>query len=305
MVIILPVSVDYKAQRYPVVTFTVIGLNVLVYLLLLLVGWSGGERAQLRLLFTLGLIPAAPTWHGLITTLFTHLGFFHLLGNMIYLFLFGACVEDVIGRWQFAAFYLLGGLASDFLHILFSSGQLMAMVPVVGASGAVSACIGGFLLLLAKTKINFRYFVFLVVRVLSGDFWLPAWLVISFWFIKDLLFAVLSLANEAVGGGVAFAAHVGGSLGGLGMIGLYRAFQRGRDWGGPVRQVMPATGPRIVRRSAEPTTYLYEEGRQSGPFTVQQVKAMLACEAIGATALYWREGMADWRSVQELSAAPQ
>jgi membrane associated rhomboid family serine protease len=305
MVILLPVGVDYKARRYPVMTFTIIGLNVLVYLVLMLAGGLGGKPAELRLLFSLGLIPAAPTWHGFITTLFTHAGLFHLLGNMIYLFLFGACVEDLIGRGKFAVFYLLGGLASDILHILFTSGRLAAMVPVVGASGAVSACIGGFVLLLAKTKINFRWFAFLLVRVWSGDFWLPAWLVISFWFIKDLCFAVASLADEAASGGVAFAAHVGGFLGGLGLIGLHRVFHRGQDRTEPVRQTVPALGRRMPRPAGEPTIYLYEEGRQSGPFTVAQVKAMLACEAIGSTALYWREGMADWRGVQELSIAPE
>lgn len=304
MFFILPVGVEYDARRYPVVTFVLMGLNVLVYL----VGWvvwvSGGEEAFQGFVMTLGLVPAHPSVHGFLTTLFVHAGLFHLLGNLVYLFLFGACVEDQIGRWGFVAFYLLGGLAADLVHVAATVGNDAGGLPLIGASGAVSACIGGFLLLLGRARINFRYFVFLFLRFWSGDFWLPAWLVISFWFLEDAVSAVIDLANESAAGGVAFAAHVGGTLGGLVMIGLYKAVTKGRaeadEPPAPVRP-RPVARPavRVVTPEA-PSYLLYENGDQSGPFTATQVRDRLESGALAAEALYWREGMSEWRPVEEL-----
>src|SRR6185503_4609415 len=111
MFIILPVGVDYRAARYPVVTFTLMGINTLIYLVelvffLLALPDGGAENVEQWVHSHFWLIPEEGVWYTYVTSLFVHAGFFHLLGNMIYLYLFGACVEDVLGRWQFVIFYL-------------------------------------------------------------------------------------------------------------------------------------------------------------------------------------------------------
>ncbi len=299
MFFILPVGVDYQARRYPVVTFTLIGLNVVMWLLSLVANAHGtalpGELSEWEM--NLWLIPAHSGWHAYLTTLFVHAGFLHLLGNMVYLFLFGSPVEDIIGRWQFVIFYLLGGLVADFAHIAFTPEHFASLMPLGGASGAVSACIGGFMLLLAKTRIEFKYLIILFVRFWSGEFFLPAWLVMSFWFLEDLVFAVLSLGSS--GGGTAFGAHVGGFASGMAMIALYQLLQR--QWGASAEvddeqiELEPAPIPMDAA-----TIYLFDGVNQSGPFSSTQISQMLALGSITADAMYWQEGMPDWGSVQEL-----
>src|ERR1043166_1422063 len=108
MFIVIPVGMNYQTRRLPIVTFTLIGLNVLVYLISLAFTLTQGSDAQDWILEHLWLIPALSSWQTYLTSMFVHAGFFHLLGNMLYLFLFGCCVEDIIGRWRFTALYLLG-----------------------------------------------------------------------------------------------------------------------------------------------------------------------------------------------------
>ncbi|MCI0743902.1 MAG: rhomboid family intramembrane serine protease [Verrucomicrobia subdivision 3 bacterium] len=298
MLFLFPVGVDYRAQRYPVVTFTLMGLNVVIYLVSLVLRIQSSGNADDWITQHLWLKPSESTWYTYITALFVHAGFFHLLWNMVYLFLFGSCVEDIIGRTRYIAFYLLGGLAADFAHIAATPDHFKSDIPLVGASGAINACIGGFVLLLHKIRVNFRYVIFLIVRAWTGDFWLPAWLVISFWFLIDVLFAAMSFVNENVGGGVAFAAHVGGFLAGLGMIGAYKAYLRMRP---------PEEAGELVEEAASgamdqpAVVYLFESGNQSGPFTLEQINQMIAIGAISAETLYWQEGMEEWRAVAELT----
>lgn len=300
---ILPVGVDYRARRYPVVTFTLMGLNVLVYLITLLLTLNGGKETQEWILQHLWLTPANSPWYTYVTTLFVHEGFFHLAGNMVYLFLFGACVEDLLGRVKFSVFYLLGGLAADFGHIAASPAHFAATIPLGGASGAITACIGAFVLLLARTQIEFKWVFFLLFRIWSGDFFLPAWIVISAWFLKDLAMAGLTLAGGAEGGGVAFAAHVGGFLWGLAAVGLLKLTEK-REPEGELAQTLTLPRPAFAAAAAEAASiYLFADGTQSGPFTPTQIEEMLRLGSIPADANYWQEGMPDWASVAELQNA--
>ena len=184
MFFLIPVGVQYDARRYPVVTFGLMGVNLLFYLASLAFFFSNldGDIEQREwMVLNLGMIPSENVWWTYLTSMFVHAGFLHILGNMIYLFLFGACLEDVIGRWQFAAFYIFTGVLATLTYTLVTPNGHQSEIPLVGASGAISACIGGFAMILAKRKINFRYLIWFV-RFWSGEFWLPAWLVISFWF---------------------------------------------------------------------------------------------------------------------------
>src|SRR5262249_33716935 len=130
------------------------------------------------------------------------------------------CVEDMIGRWWFLGLYLLGGFLAQLTYIAGSPDHFASEIPMGGASGAISACMGAYLVLRTRVKIDFRYFALIFFRFFSGDFSLPAWVVISFWFAKDLFFAALTYSLNEGHGGVAFGAHVGGFLAGLALVGL-------------------------------------------------------------------------------------
>ena len=297
---ILPVGVDYRARRYPLVTFTLMGLNVLVYLVTLLLHFANGPEVDLWVFEHLWLIPANFTWYTYVTSLFVHAGILHLLGNMVYLFLFGSCVEDLIGRTKFVIFYLLGGLAACFAHIATTPAHFESMIPLGGASGAITACIAGFLLFLARTKIEFKWVFFLLFRVWTGDFFLPAWLVISLWFAKDLGLAVLTMAGGAEGGGVAFAAHVGGFLWGLAAISLEKLWPDHSPQREEEADEISVAAPTTRAAGEAASVFLFLNGAQAGPFTPAQISGMFALGAIPADAFYWHEPTAEWRSVAEL-----
>ena len=297
MFIIIPTGVNYRTDRLPVVTFSIMGVNTLLYLISAVQFWSGGASGENDWLIDhFGLVPSESVWYTYITSLFVHGGFFHLLGNMMYLFLFGSCVEDILGRWQYVLFYLLGGMVADIGHILASAGNFSSTLPLVGASGAISACMGGFVLLLHRNEIDFKYFLWFFFRFAAGEFALPAWLVISFWFLKDLAFAILAASSPHGGGGVAFAAHVGGFVSGMGMVGIWKLLTRGRRVAEASQETSGADGA----GPGAPAIYLFENDTQTGPFSSQQIAEMLAMGSISADAVYWQHGMADWRSVNEL-----
>jgi membrane associated rhomboid family serine protease len=311
MFFILPVGVDYQARRYPVVTFTLMGICVLAYLVTLALKLAMGVEVDDWVVDNLWLIPAESHWYAYVTHQFVHAGFFHLAGNMVYLYLFGACVEDLIGRIRFTIFYVLCGLAAAFTHIAVSVDHFNSTIPLGGASGAISGCIGGFLLLLFRTQIEFKWVFFFWFRVWSGEFYLAAWVVISFWFLKDFLSMLLTALVHQRGGGVAFAAHVGGTLSGLALISLEKLRSRlqpdseeDREVPEP-KQVKPVVRirPRPVAAPAAvqaPTIHLFREGSQTGPFTLSQIQQMFATQDIATGALYWQEGMEEWRSCEEL-----
>jgi membrane associated rhomboid family serine protease len=324
MFFLLPVGVDYQARRYPVVTFTLMGICVAIYLITLPFELAKGTVAIEWVVGNLWLIPALSHWWTYLTSLFVHEGFFHLAGNMIYLFLFGSCVEDVIGRPRFVAFYLICGVVSEFTHVAIEPGHFASEIPLGGASGAISGCIGAFLLLFLRTRIEFKWVIFLFFRLWNGEFFLPAWLVISFWFLSDLAGMVLSMGAQEQGDGVAFGAHVGGTICGLALIPLERLLKRPlpaedeeeqaeeqprqefaaaqplpatRSTRGPIR-VQLKTAATVV--SEAPSVYLFADQMQRGPFTPPQIQQMFCDNAIPPDALYWQEGMGDWRSAQEL-----
>jgi membrane associated rhomboid family serine protease len=326
MFIVLPMGVDYRARRYPVVTFTLMGICTAVYLVELICDFTYGFLpVTVWMRQNLWLTPDDAHWWTYITSLFVHAGFGHLAGNMIYLFLFGACVEDIIGRLRFTIFYFLCGLASTLTYIISVHGREIAHIPLGGASGAISGCIGGFLLLLMKRKINFRWFIYLWVRVWNGEFLLPAWLVISFWFLENLFYMILSLSRHHRGGGTAFAAHVGGTVFGM-LIMVFekiRLKRAGDDYAEeeiyePIATMRPmaavVAGPPVRQRveqkrvfivGEKETIHLLADGVQTGPFKNSVVQQRLVDGEIPADALYWQEGMADWRPVEELRAAAQ
>ncbi len=312
MFIAIPVGMNYRTERLPLVTLSLIGLNTLVYLVSLICSIHTGGDSNLWVRQYLWLIPAQSCWWTYLTHIFVHAGIFHLLGNMIFLFLFGCCVEDLIGRVRFACMYLAGGIIAALAYIAFSPGHFGSEIPMGGASGAISACMGMYLLLRADAEIEFKYFLWLFVYVRAGEFDLPAWVAITFWFAKDLLGMIIGLVSDQRGGGVAFGAHVGGLLAGCAMIGIYKLTTRRRQE--PVEIIAPIISPIKVRlqpamaaaapqeaTGEAPAIYIYHRGEQSGPFTLSHVQDMLRLGSIGQDAVYWSEGMTDWQSVADLA----
>lgn len=149
-----------------------------------------------------GYVPNDPHFVNLFTCLFLHAGFWHLFGNMLFLFLAGCAIEDLWGRPVFLGFYLLSGLAATITHDLkFPSSA----VPIIGASGAIAGLMGAFLVRLAKTKIKFFYFLFLFT-IKTGTFEAPAFIMLPLWFGQQILLAAISDQSA----GTAFWAHIGG-----------------------------------------------------------------------------------------------
>jgi membrane associated rhomboid family serine protease len=147
--------------------------------------------------------------------MFMHGGLFHLLGNMLFLWVFGNNVEDAMGRVRFVVFYVLAGLAALGLQTVIHPD---AAVPTIGASGAIAGVLGGYIVLYPHARVVTVIFIVFFFTVLL----LPAIVVLGIWFIEQAIFAALDQANPAGdGGGVAYFAHVGGFLFGLLAIKLF------------------------------------------------------------------------------------
>jgi membrane associated rhomboid family serine protease len=214
---------DDRVQGGPpaLVTIGLIVLNVLVFMLELS---KPSEAALQSFIQAWGVVPheyavardLAPTiplpfWSTLLTSMFLHGGWMHLLGNMLYLWVFGDNLEKVMGNARFLLFYLVCGVAAGFAHILTSGASNVA---TVGASGAISGVLGGYLVLFPRNR----------VRVLTrgGVVALPAIAVLGMWIVIQFINGIGSLAvtSETGGGGVAYMAHIGGFLAGVVLVKL-------------------------------------------------------------------------------------
>jgi len=214
---------DINPRRgFPLFTILLILANVLVFGFELL---QPSEMALDSLAFTWGLIPyrLSQLELGAVVTIFTsmfvHGGFMHLIGNMLYLWIFGDNIEAAMGGMRFLVFYLLCGVGA-------AAGQVLvnptSQVPMVGASGAISGVLGAYLVLYPRAEVETLVLLGYFVRLIR----LPALVVLGLWIVLQLFSGVLSLGMEA-SGGVAWFAHVGGFAAGVVLVGLFR---RRRWW---------------------------------------------------------------------------
>ena len=168
-----------------------------------------------------------PTLLTIFTSMFMHGGILHLLGNMLFLWIFGNNVEDSMGPARFIAFYVLGGVAALLGQTLIDPN---AAIPTVGASGAVAAVLGGYILLYPRARVITVIFIIFFFTIIE----LPALLILGFWFLQQVLFGAFDLANPTgEGGGVAYFAHIGGFVFGLLLIRLFA--KRQKDYSPPPR----------------------------------------------------------------------
>jgi membrane associated rhomboid family serine protease len=159
----------------------------------------------------------APAFLTLLTSMFMHGGWLHIAGNMLFLWIFGNNIEDAMGRIRFVLFYLLGGLAAIAAQVAVAPN---AEVPTVGASGAIAAVLGGYILLYPRARVLTVVFLFIFFTFIE----IPAMLVLGIWILLQFLPAVGQLATPEIGGeggGVAYFAHIGGFLFGLALIHLF------------------------------------------------------------------------------------
>jgi len=198
-----PIGDDNSARRtLPVVTYALILLNVLFFFVEL----SGGDPFIQQWSVVPRRLLANPSgdFPTVLTSMFMHAGWVHLLGNMLYLWIFGDNVEDNFGHVKFLIFYLLCGVAATFAQVMMSANST---VPNLGASGAIAGVLGAYILLFPKGQ----------VRVLMGRgvIPVPALVVIGFWIVLQLVSGVGAISNTAETGGVAYMAHIGGFFAGL------------------------------------------------------------------------------------------
>jgi len=199
----LPIGDDNSSRRItPLVTYALIALNVLFFL----VEANGGEAFIQRWAFVPRRFLADPAGDFLtiFTAMFMHAGWVHLIGNMLYLWIFGDNVEDRFGHVKFLVFYLVCGIAATFSQLAFSADSA---VPNLGASGAVAGVLGAYLLLYPRGQVR--------VMMGRGVVPAPALVVIGLWFALQLFSGIGSVAGPGQEGGVAYMAHVGGFVAGF------------------------------------------------------------------------------------------
>ena len=254
MIFAVPLSDDNPTAGAPIVTYFLIGLCTGAFL------WELGHNERV-ILYTYGMIPAelfglwhppriyqglAP-WAKILTSMFLHGGWFHLLGNMLYLWIFGNHVEDVLGRGRYLVLYLACGIAAA-LAQAFSSPA--SHIPMVGASGAIAGVLGAYFML--HPGANVRCFVWIVIffRIVN----VPAWMMLGLWFAMQLVSGLMAAPGRP---GVAFWAHVGGFVSGLVLVIVLRpsgvaVLQPPRSQGFGIARPGALTGYGASRRGSVP-----------------------------------------------------
>jgi len=198
----IPLSdIDRRPVQFPVLTAAIIGVNCTVFLLELFLG----ERFVLQWSYIPHEIIRGENLGTLVTAMFLHGGWFHIIGNMVYLWAFGPEIEDAMGRPRFLLFYFSGGIAASLAQVVMNAGSAS---PNLGASGAIAAVMGAFLISFPSDRIKTVLFLGFFVTIAL----VPAVILVGFWFIIQLFSEVGSLISRDGGGGIAYMAHLAGGL---------------------------------------------------------------------------------------------
>ncbi|MFZ2632162.1 MAG: rhomboid family intramembrane serine protease [Desulfosalsimonadaceae bacterium] len=254
----IPIRDTVTSKNYPVVNTVLIGINVVVFLVQISQG-SGFER----FVFTYGLIPARffsphhfiPSLFSLLSFMFLHGGFLHLIGNMWSLYIFGDNVEDRLGSLNYLIFYLLAGLTSGLCHLVLN---LYSTVPTIGASGAVAGVMGAYFILYPHSKI----LTLIPIIIIPWFVEIPAIFFLGLWFVMQLMNAY---ASSGLATGIAWWAHIGGFVFGILWLKVFHVVP-GLDVGGMFKNasLKRKTSPRfqVIRTSGpQGDGHMYEEIR--------------------------------------------
>jgi membrane associated rhomboid family serine protease len=216
----IPLRDTIPARRFPIVNTAFIGLNVLVFLF----ESALGPEQQEQFIQLWGLVPVRlwevgglGGWLPLFTSMFLHGGWWHLISNMLALYIFGDNVEDRLGHIPYIFFYLVSGLAASAAHLV---AYRSSAIPTVGASGAIAGVLGAYLVLYPQARVLTLVPIFYFIRIVE----IPALIYLGFWFVSQLFNGLFALAYADVfqGGGVAWWAHIGGFVFGLVIVWLIR-----------------------------------------------------------------------------------
>jgi membrane associated rhomboid family serine protease len=190
-----------RPRTFPVVTISIIVVNAIVFVLEL----AGGDAFVNRWMEVPADIISGHHWITILTAMFMHAGWMHIIGNMVFLWAFGPEIEDAMGPFRYLAFYLMSGLAASAAQIALSPHST---IPNLGASGAIAGVMGAFIVTYPRDRIRAVLIIGWFVRITQ----IPAALLIGFWFLIQLFSQIGSIADVQSGGGVAYMAHVGGFL---------------------------------------------------------------------------------------------
>jgi len=218
----IPLHDDNPTDRFPLITVTFIIACVLLFLYQVGIGAQAGRA----FVFSFGSIPSVlfgnkslppelailPAEATLFTSMFLHGGWMHLIGNMLYLWIFGNNIEDIMSRVRFVVFYVTCGIIAALAHAIPNADST---IPMIGASGAISGVLGAYLLIYPRARI----LVLIPLGFISQLIRMPAIVVLGFWFVLQL---INSLLTDSTGGGVAWGAHLGGFVAGVVLIPLFK-----------------------------------------------------------------------------------
>jgi rhomboid family protein len=255
---VIPIKDNIPTDRFPIVTVALILINFVAYYLAIRHGGSFISGPDTQEVVKYGAIPKAlthpgfhcvavqlgaqeglgcanhalpntiPSWETILTAMFMHASILHIGGNMLFLWIFGNNVEDAMGPIKYLAFYLLGGIAALALQVAISPDST---VPTLGASGAIAAVLGAYIVLYPRARVLALVLIIFFFTVIE----VPAWVMLGIWFAEQAVFGAANLTNPTGGGGgVAYFAHVGGFLFGLLAV---RALATGRKRVPPPRPV--------------------------------------------------------------------
>ena len=231
----IPLKDDNPTTGKPIVTYFIIGLCVFLFL----INFSSQSYKTGQLFYSYGLIPsvlmgnkqlpldlyAIPALLTIFTSMFMHGGFMHLIGNMLYMWIFADNIEDGLGKWKFIIFYFLCGVGAAMSQVLMDTNS---QVPMVGASGAIGGVLGAYLINYPRARV----LVLIPFGFFSQLIKIKALYVLGFWFILQFINSAMSSSQ---GGGVAYAAHIGGFISGIILILFFnkknnKKFKKG-PWG--------------------------------------------------------------------------
>jgi membrane associated rhomboid family serine protease len=217
-----PLRDTQPSYSRPLITVLIIILNAVVFLHEV----SLDEYSRNYFIAHYGLIPARFHFSAILTSMFMHGGWMHIIGNMWFLWIFGDNVEDAFGHLKYLVFYLLCGIAAAFTQVLFSPGSRL---PMVGASGAIAGVMGAYLIKFPRSRIVTLVFIFIFITTIE----VPAGLMLAYWFFIQFFSGVGTIGYSHVSqGGTAFFAHIGGFITGMilvGVMGTRQIYMRRRD----------------------------------------------------------------------------
>jgi membrane associated rhomboid family serine protease len=230
---VIPLRDANPTRRTPVVTLSLVVACSAAFLWELSVQATGGDAALDEFVRRYGAVPAgisadlgsgnliSPTMLGILTSIFLHGGWLHLIGNMLFLWIFGNNIEDRLGRLAFLAFYLAGGIAAALAQVAIDPSST---IPLIGASGAIAAILGAYFVFYPRARVTSLVFLGFFYQVLN----VPAIIVLGYWFVLQLIDGFASLGAGNAQGGVAFFAHIGGFVAGMIVAFVLRALGMGQ-----------------------------------------------------------------------------